>query len=63
MAAFPEWLYCPFHVKNIAVLCSRWVGCDKCGWNPDVSKARIEKLREKRREELESSIRVSDGTR
>ena len=39
---------CP---HNEFVVCSM-KKCTRCGWNPDVAKARLEKIRQERQEDL-----------
>ena len=34
---------------NEGLVCDQ-IGCDSCGWNPEVAARRIEKIREERRE-------------
>lgn len=35
---------CPY---NDGVECSQRIGCDRCGWNPEVAEARKKSLRER----------------
>ena len=44
LCPYNDGVECPY---NDGVECSQRIGCDRCGWNPEVAEARKKSLRER----------------